>query len=92
MQQNNMATKESLLAKYILETNNTIRQTAQHFSMSKSNVHHYVSERLKKTDHLLYRKLQVILNQHFEEKHIHGGEATKQKYLKAKSLTQKREA
>ena len=87
MQQKQVTTKESLLARYILETNNTIRQTAKHFSMSKSNVHHYISTRLKKTDQSLYARLQMVLNEHFEQKHIHGGEATKQKYLKEKSLS-----
>ena len=84
MQQENVRSKESLLARYILETNATIRQTANQFDMSKSNVHSYVSYRLKKSDYSLYKQVQVVLNQHFDEKHLRGGEATKQKYLKEK--------
>lgn len=84
MRQSTISSKESLLARYILETNATIRQTASQFDMSKSNVHTYVSHKLKKSDYPLYQKVQVVLNQHFDEKHLRGGEATKQKYLKEK--------
>ena len=84
MQQSTISSKESLLARYILETNATIRQTASQFDMSKSNVHTYVSHKLKKSDYPLYQKVQVVLNQHFDEKPLRGGKATRSRYLPEK--------
>ena len=85
MLDNQSSSKESLLARYILQTNATIRQTAAQFDMSKSSVHSYVSNRLKKSNYPLYSQLKLVLDKHFEEKHLHGGEATRQKYLNEKT-------
>ena len=85
MLDNQSSSKESLLARYILQTNATIRQTAVQFDMSKSSVHSYVSNRLKKSNYPLYSQLKLVLDKHFEEKHLHGGEATRQKYLNEKT-------
>lgn len=70
------------LANHILETHDTIRKTAQIYGVSKSTVHNDVSIKLKKVDYLLYKKIKPILNKNFAEKHIRGGESTKNKYLK----------
>lgn len=69
-----------MLANHILSTHDTIRQTAKIFSLSKSTVHNDVSKRLYKIDKILFLKVQRILDEHFREKHIRGGEATKLKY------------
>jgi putative DeoR family transcriptional regulator (stage III sporulation protein D) len=71
-------------AKYILEKNATIRETAKVFSYSKSTVHNDVSNKLKKINFCLYEKIQVILKNNFAQKHIKGGIATKNKYKKIK--------
>ena len=75
--------KEAL---YVINTGATVRETAKEFHFSKSTVHKDVSERLKKVDAELYKKVKKILENHLEERHIRGGEATKRKYEK-KRLT-----
>lgn len=45
-------------------------------------VHKDVHERLKKINPALYREAQSILEQNKAERHIRGGMATKEKYLK----------
>ena len=70
----------TMLANHILSTHDTIRKTAKVFSLSKSTVHNDVSKRLYKIDRVLYLKVQKILDEHFREKHIRGGEATRKKY------------
>lgn len=73
------------LAKYIIKNKATVRQTAEVFGVSKSTVHYDVSKRLKKINNLLYKKVQVVLANNFNEKHIRGGEATKIKFLNNKN-------
>ena len=70
------------LANHICETHDTIRKTANIYGYSKSTVHNDVSFKLKKLDYLLYKKTKKILNENFMEKHIRGGEATKNKFKK----------
>ncbi len=69
-----------ILGEYIIEHKATVRQTAREFGISKSTVHKDVSERLKKVRPALYREVRVILDINKQERHIRGGEATKQKY------------
>ena len=69
---------------YILETNSTVRATAEHFGISKSTVHKDVTERLKAIDKQLYRDVRRILDKNLSERHIRGGIATKNKYRKGK--------
>ena len=71
-------------AKHILKTKQTVRQTADVFGISKSTVHFDISKRLKDIDFGLYTKVKKILINNFNEKHLRGGVATKQKYLKNK--------
>ncbi len=77
------------LANYILENKTTIRATAKHFNIPKSTVHHYLSVKLKYINHSLFKKVKELLEQNFKIKHIHGGESTKNKYLKLKNLINK---
>ena len=71
-------------ARHILDSGDTVRQTAFIFGISKSTVHYDVSHRLKKIDFNLYKKVNKILEKNFNEKHIRGGNSTKNKYLKKK--------
>lgn len=71
-------------ANYIIENNSTIRKTAVFFGYSKSTVHNDIQKKLKKINSELYFKVKIILKNNFLEKHIRGGESTKQKYLKIK--------
>lgn len=69
-------------AEYIVETGCTVRGCSAHFSVSKSTVHKDVSERLYYIDRDLYEKTRSVLNKNLNERHIRGGNATKEKYLK----------
>lgn len=69
------------LALYIIETGATVRQTAKRFGISKSTVHTDITARLMKSEPDLYDKVRVVLDLNKEERHIRGGEATKEKFL-----------
>ena len=68
-------------AEYIVTTGCTVRACSAHFSISKSTVHKDVSERLKYIDEDLFERVRQILNYNLSERHIRGGNATKEKYL-----------
>lgn len=75
-------TKE--FANYIVDNNSTIRQCAKIFNVSKSTVHSYLKYKLPIIDNVLYCNVKKVLETNFEEKHIRGGFATRQKYLQEK--------
>ena len=68
------------LGKYIARTGATVRQTAKKFGISKSTVHSDVTSRLKKADPNLYSQVRQVLDINKEERHIRGGNATREKY------------
>lgn len=70
------------LAEYIVKHKATVRDTAKRFGISKSTVHMDVSQRLKKVNPMLYSEVRKILDINKAERHIRGGMATKQKFLK----------
>ena len=69
-------------AEYIVETGCTVRACSAHFCISKSTVHKDVSERLKDINFELYQKTRKVLDVNLNERHIRGGLATRDKYLK----------
>lgn len=68
------------LALYIIETNATVRAAAERFGVSKSTVHKDLAERLKSIDRILYEQAREVLDKNKAERHLRGGEATRQKY------------
>lgn len=72
-------------ANYIAYTGATVRATAKIFLYSKSTVHKDVSQRLIHIDKELYTKVKIALEKNLAERHIRGGEATRQKYLNQKN-------
>lgn len=68
------------LARYIIENNATVRITAKHFNVSKSTVHKDVKTRLKSINKRLYNKVTQVLDKNKSERHLRGGQATKEKY------------
>ena len=74
-----------ILGKYIVDTGATVRRCAQKYGISKSTVHKDVSDRLKFLDEDLYLQVKKILEINKAERHIRGGIATKNKYLKVKA-------
>ena len=74
------------LAEWIIENKATVRAAAERFGVSKSTVHKDMTERLRQIDRLSYEKVRLILEQNKAERHIRGGNATKQKYSRQKLL------
>lgn len=74
-------------AEYIVETGCTVRACSAHFSVSKSTVHKDVSERLRYLDGELYEKVRQVLNLNLSERHIRGGNATREKYEEKRKKT-----
>lgn len=70
------------IANYIVEKNATVRQTAKQFGISKSTVHKDVTERLIHINPSLATKARKVLDINKSERHIRGGLATKEKYLR----------
>ena len=69
-----------ILANYLVENRTTVRRVAQHFGISKSTVHKDITTNLKRINTELYYKVKEILDINRNERHIRGGEATRQKY------------
>lgn len=68
------------LGNYIVENRATVRAAAAATGISKSTVHKEVTHRLKETDRELYEKVREILELNKSERHIRGGNATREKY------------
>ena len=68
------------LARYMIEQNATVRQTAAQFGISKSTVHKDITTRLQKLNAGLYAQVQSVLRINKQERHIRGGRATQAKY------------
>ena len=77
-----MNIKERVLkeAYHILDTQDTIRQTAEKFKLSKSTVHKDIQTRLKSINQDLQEEINKIFKLHNEYRHIKGGETTKKIY------------
>lgn len=67
-------------AKYIIENDSTIRETARYIGVSKSTTHKDLKVRLKKMNRTLYENVCFVLDANWDEKHLRGGVATKEKY------------
>jgi putative DeoR family transcriptional regulator (stage III sporulation protein D) len=78
--QNYIRKRAVKIAQHILNTSDTVRQTAQVFGISKSTVHKDVSERLPRISEPLAEQVRLILEKNKAERHIRGGEATRKKY------------
>lgn len=74
--------KERVLkeAREIISTNDTIRNLAHKFNVSKSTVHKDLHERLLYLDKGLFNQVSNILQYHINIRHIRGGQSTKKKY------------
>lgn len=70
------------IANYIVEQGATVRQTAKAFGVSKSTVHKDCTERLEQINPGLALCARKVLDVNKAERHIRGGQATKEKYAK----------
>lgn len=76
------------IANYIIENNSTVRQTAKQFGISKSTVHKDVTERLMQINPTLATEARKVLDLNKSERHIRGGLATKDKYMRERGVHQ----
>ena len=67
-------------AAYIIEHKATVRAAAKVMGVSKSTVHTDMSLRLAEIDRGSYKAVKAILDKNREERHIRGGEKTREKY------------
>jgi putative DeoR family transcriptional regulator (stage III sporulation protein D) len=74
--------RAAMIANYIIDNKATVRQTAKQFGISKSTVHKDVTERLRHINPSLAGEARKVLDINKSERHIRGGLATREKYLK----------
>ena len=79
-----------ILGEYLVEHQTTVRACAAAWGVSKSTVHKDVTQTLKNVNHGLYDEVQKILMKNKQERHLRGGEATKQKYSALHRVRQER--
>lgn len=67
---------------YIVSTGCTVRTAAAVFKVGKSTIHKDMTERLSEIDAKLYAKVRAVLDKNLQERHIRGGNATREHYKK----------
>lgn len=72
------------MGEYIAQNGVTVRAAAKTFGVSKSTVHTDVTERLRRVDPGLWERVRRVLDENKAVRHIRGGNATREKYKKAK--------
>ena len=72
------------LGEYILEHHTTVRAAAKRFHVSKSTVHKDVTGRLREVNPPLYSQVQEVLAVNNAQRHIRGGQATREKYRRGR--------
>lgn len=70
------------LAVYMTETGATVRSAAKKFGISKSTVHKDLVQRLPTVNPILFAQVRQILDCNKAQRHIRGGQATREKYLR----------
>lgn len=70
------------IARYMVEHRATVRQAAQAHGVSKSSVHKDMIARLPLIDPRLAREVAALLKHNKAVRHLRGGEATRQRYLR----------
>lgn len=78
----NMEDRACELGNYIVEQRATVRAAAKRFGLSKSSVHKDVTARLYAIDRSLYVQVRAVLEENKRERHLRGGQATREKYRK----------
>ena len=69
-----------LIRRYIAQSGATVRAAAQVFGVSKSTVWKDQA-RLRRQNPGLWAEVQAVVQKNKAERHLRGGEATRQKYL-----------
>ncbi|WP_317855165.1 sporulation transcriptional regulator SpoIIID [Chakrabartyella piscis] len=69
------------VAKFMIGSNATVRETAKKFGISKSTVHKDITDHMQRIDPDLALEVRKVLEVNKAERHIRGGLATREKYL-----------
>ena len=69
---------------WLIDNKITIRDVAEYFNISKSTVHKDLKEKLPLIDCNLSKQVNERLKDNFSNRHLRGGEKTRQKYQKLK--------
>lgn len=72
------------MARYMVQSGDTVRGTAQRFGVSKSLAHRELTGRLKRLSPLLYEQARALMAYHKAVRHLRGGEATRRRFLSEK--------
>ncbi len=83
-----IALRATEIADYIVSNKATVRQAAKRFGVSKSTVHIDVTKKLETINSSLAAEVRKVLDVNKEERHLRGGMATRNKYLKEKKKRQ----
>lgn len=75
-----------MIAEYMLEREATVRQAAKAFGLSKSSVHKDMDQRLPLLSESLSKEINGLMAYHKSVRHLRGGEATREKYLRQHSI------
>ena len=89
MHRESIEERAAAMAAWILENNTTVRAAAAVFGVSKSTVHKDVTEKLVLASPGLAGKVRKILDRNKAERHIRGGLATREKYRREKTLSER---
>ena len=68
------------LGEFIVNNKTTVRAAAKQFGISKSTVHMDVTKRLRYIAPELYTQVRQVLDVNKAQRHIRGGQATREKY------------
>lgn len=71
-----------MAAEHIALTGATVRRTARMLGVSKSTVHKDIQMRLGVLSPALFKEVSAVLAYNKAQRHIRGGEATKQRYAR----------
>lgn len=66
---------------YLVSNQSTIRETAKVVGVSKSTTHKDLQDRLASIDPVLHAQVYEVLSVNLAERHLRGGEATREAYL-----------
>jgi len=79
-----------ILGHYIVENNATVRSAAKRFGISKSTVHQDITAKLEQVNRQLHDEVKQVLDRNKQERHLRGGQATKEKYAAISTRKNKR--
>lgn len=69
---------------YTIKNKTTVRETAKYLGVSKSTIHKDLKDRLPKIDYKLFEEVDGVISKNKNERHIRGGNATREKFRKRK--------